>query len=360
MQIVKTVLFGGTLFGAAVMAQDLTPLQLRSACQSAPQNTVVVNSPIKVANYTPRVNVSTGCRIVFGATGKLEMDSINMGFAGPLVLQGGVTSGAILVKSLVEAPSVRVDLSGGDNIVSLGESTLRATSGDVAINVGQNSKLDVASRFTGRAHALIAAGSIQVTGGFKFDASFSDTSASGNGGITVSGAGDEMTLNAGNSNLISTAGAVAITSPGRQASYTHAVGQLRGATGITVSFAGNEGQATLQQVTANAGSGSLTVMTALGGARPAKSIVLESIITAGGSVSIVAAETGNSGEAALETSRIVATGAIVVRSGPLGTTNVKLNTLRSSVLTGAYTGPSGSCTAENNSIFAPAREMCLP
>ncbi len=360
MQILKTVLIGGSLLGAAAMAQDLTPLQLRAACQSAPMNTIVVNSPLKVANYTPRVNVSTGCRIIFGATGKLEMDSINMGFAGPLVLQGGVTSGAILVKSLVEAPSVNVDLSGGDNFVSLGESTLRATTGGVAVSVGQNSKFEVASRFTGRAHVLIAAGLIQINGGFKFDASLSDTSFSGNGGISISGAGDEMTLSVGNSNMISTAGAVSITSPGRQASYTHAIGQLRGATGITVSFDGNEGQATLQQVTANAGAGSLTVMTALGGARPAKSIVLESNITAGGSVSIVAAESGNSGEAAMETSRVVATGAIVVRSGPLGTTNVKLNNLRSSVLTGAYTGPSGSCTAESNTIIAPAQAMCLP
>ena len=360
MQILKTVLFGGSLFGAALMAQDLTPLQLKTACQTAPMNTIVLNSPLKVANYTPRVNVSTGCRIIFGATGKLEMDSINMGFAGPLVLQGGVTSGAILVKSLVEAQSVNIDLSGGDNFVSLGESTLRATTGGVAMSVGQNSKIEIASRFTGRGHAIIAAGSIQLSGGLKFDASLSDTSVSGNGGVSISGAGDEMTLNAGNSNVISTAGAIAITSPGRQASYTHAVGQLRGATGVTVSFAGNEGQATLQQVTANAGSGSLTVMTALGGARPAKSIVLESNITAGGSVLIVAAETGNSGEAALESTRVAATGSIVVRSGPLGTTNVKLNNLRSSVLTGAYTGPSGSCTAENNTIVAPAQAMCLP
>jgi len=121
--------------------------------------------------------------------------------------------------------------------------------------------------------------------------------------------------------------AISITSPGVQASLDFNQGQLRAGTGITVSFSGNEGQLQLQQVNANAGSGSASFVTALGGARPAKSFIIVTVI---------------------------------VRFGPGGTTNVKLNTLRSGSLVGAYAGPSGSCTAEGNTVVSPAQVLCLP
>ncbi len=359
MKVLRNILGGSALLAASAMAQDLTPLQLKAACESAFMNTIAVNAPLKVANYGPRVSVASGCRIIFGPNGKLETDSINIGFTGPLTVQGGSSSGAIFVKSLVEAPSVSVDLTGTDNFLGFAESTVRATAGNVVIRTGESSKWTVASRFTGRAQAIIASGSVIVSGARKFEVSLSDTAVSGNTGVDISGSGDEATISIANSNVISSAGAISLTSPGRQGTLTHAVGQLRARSGITISFSGSEGQATLQQVTANAGLGSVSVITALSGARPAKSIVLESNITAGGSVSVIASETGESGEAALESSRVTASGGIVVRSGPLGTTNVKLNRLNSGVLTGAYTGPSGSCTAENNTIVAPAQEMCL-
>lgn len=350
----------GLLSAAAAFANDLTPQQLKSLCETAPGNTITINAPVKVANFSTRVNVSTGCRIIMGATAILEADTVNMGFAGPLVFQGGWKSGALLTKTLFEAPSLTFDFAGGENILSLGESTVRATTGNVVLNVGPASQWTVASRFTGRAHAIIAAGSILAAGAGKLDATLSDTSISGNGGISVSGSGNEMTFNLGNASMVSTAGAINITSPGVQATLNHAVGQLRGATGVSVSFSGNEGQISIQQVTVNAGTGSASFVSALSGARPAKTIVTESNITAGGAVSVVAAETGQSGEAAMETSRVNAGGAVVVRSGPLGTTNLKLNNLRSPSLVGAYTGPSGSCTAEGNTVIAPAQQLCLP
>lgn len=75
---------------------------------------------------------------------------------------------------------------------------------------------------------------------------------------------------------------------------------------------------------------------------------------------MLASVCGQSGEAALERSRVVSTGDLVVRSGSLGTTNVKVNTLpRSNSLVGAYTGASGSCTAEGNTVIAPAQSLCL-
>lgn len=356
----KKSLFGAALLAGAAFANDLTPQQLKAACETSPGNTVVVSGPIKVANFSPRVNVTTGCRLVFGATAKFESDSINMGFAGPLVFQGGTSAATVFSKTLFEAPSLTIDLAGGDNTIELSESTLRATTGNFTLNVGANSKLAVSSRFAGRVHAMQAAGSVQVTGGGKFDGGLTDTSVLGAGGISISGAGNEMSLGFGNSNLIATNGAISITSPGIQATLNYTMGQMRAGTGITVSFSGNEGQIALQQITANAGSGSATFVTALGGARPAKSIVIESNITAGGSVSVLASQNGQSGEAALESSRVTATGDLVVRSGALGTTNMKINTLRSNSLVGAYTGPSGSCTAEGNTVTAPVRALCIP
>jgi hypothetical protein len=313
-----------------------------------------------VANFSSRVNVVTGCRLVFAATAKFESDSINMGFAGPLVFQGGTTASAVFTKTLLEARSITLDLAGGDNTIELGESTLRATTGNLSASLGANSKLTVSSRFAGRTHALQAAGSVLVAGAGKFDGGLSDTSVLGTTGITISGSGNEMTLGFGNSNLIATSGAISITSPGIQSSLAHVFGQMRAGTGVTVSFSGNEGQIALQQVTVNAGSGSASFVTALGGARPAKSIVTESNITAGGSVSVFASVNGQSGEAALESSTVTATGDLVVRSGNLGTTNMKINTLRSNSLVGAYTGASGSCTAEGNTVTAPVQSLCLP
>lgn len=360
MSISKYSLLAATAFAGALFANDLTPQQLKAACETSPGNTVFVNGPIKVANFSARVNVTSACRLVLGPTAKLEADSINMGFAGPFTVQGGVTSATIFTKVLLEAPSMNLNLSSGDNAILLGESTLRATTGNFTASVGPNSQWNVASRFAGRPHALQAAGSIQVSGAGKFDASLSDTSLLGATGIFVSGAGNEMTVAIGNSNLVSTSGAINITSPGIQATLDFAQGQLRAASGIAISFSGNEGQATLQQVTANSGVGSFVVQTALGGARPAKSVVLSSNITSGGAVSVVAAEGGQSGEAAMESTRVVAAGSVVVRSGPVGTTNMKFNTLRSNTLVGAYTGPSGSCTAEGNAITSPVRALCLP
>lgn len=356
----KSSLFSAALLASAALANDLTPQQLKAACETTPGNTVLVNGPIKIANFSARVNVTTGCRLVFAANAKFESDSINMGFAGPLVFQGGTTSATVFTKTLFEAPSITIDLAGGSNEVNVGESTLRATTGNLSVNVGPNSVWNVFSRFAGRVHALQAAGSVQITGAGKFDGNLSDSSVLGASGISMSGAGNEMTLSFGNSNLIATSGAIAISSPGIQATLNYAQGQMRAGSGISITFNGNEGQASLQQVTANSGTGSFTVQTALGGARPAKSIVIESNITAGGSVNVLASIGGQSGEAALESSRVVATGDIVVRSGNLGTTNVKVNTLRSNSLVGAYTGASGSCTAETNTVTAPVRALCLP
>jgi hypothetical protein len=305
------------------------------------------------------VNVTTGCRILFGANGFLETDSINMGFAGPLVLQGGLKAGFKMVNSLIEAPSATLDLAGGENIVDLSASTLRATAGNIVIHTGSVAQVVVSSRFPARAHALEAAGSVQMSGGAKLDASISDSSVSGAAGISVTGSGNEMNLNLANSNLIAVSGPIHVSSPGIQATMNYSQGRMQAGTGISVSFAGNEGQIYLQQVVAAAGSGSASFVTALGGARPSKSIVLESTITAGGSVSVIASLGGESGEAALESSRVTATGDIAVRSGPLGTTNVKINRLQSSSLAAASTGPSGSCTAEGNTVIAPAQALCI-
>lgn len=360
MSILHKMIGGAAALASALFANDLTPQQLKAACETSPGNTVIVSGPIKISGFSSRVNVVTGCRLVFGATAKFESDSINMGFAGPLVFQGGTTSAAVFAKTLIEARSVTLDLAGGDNIVDIGESTLRATAGNIAVTLGPNSQWKAASFFAGRTQSMTASGTIQVSGSGKLDGSLSSTAISGATGISISGSGNEMTLGFGNSNLLALSGAISITSPGVQATLDYAQGLMRAGTGITVSFSGNEGQATLQGVTVNAGTGAATIVTALGGARPAKSIVLESNITAPGGLTISASANGQSGEAALETSRVAATGAVVVRSGSLGTTNVKLNNLRSSSLVGAYTGPSGSCTAENNTVVAPVQALCLP
>lgn len=356
----KSILSATALTATAAFAQDLTPQQLKSACETAAGNTVVFNGPVKVSNFSSRVNVRTGCRIVFGATGRLEADSINMGFAGPLSFQGGVTSGVVLTKALLEARTITVDLTGGDNEVNLAESTIRATAGGISVQEGAASKLTVSSQFAGRTQAMQATAAIQITGGDKFDATVDGTSLVAPAGITMIGGGDELTLSLTNTNLTAASGAVNIASSGRQASVTYVFGQIRTGTGISVNLSGNEGQIALQQVTANAGSGSASFVTALSGARPAKSIVKESSITAGGGVSVVAAETGESGEAELETSTVRAGADVIVRSGPRGTTNAKLNSLQSPSLVGVYTGPSGSCLAEGNAVVAPVQALCLP
>jgi hypothetical protein len=352
------LLSAAVLFAGAAFAQQLTPQQLKQACETSPANTVLVNGPLKISGFTSRVNVASGCRIVFAATGALETDSINMGFAGPLVLQGGLKSGAKLVKTLLEAPSINAGLAGGENLVELSESTVRASAGNVAVSLGDSSQWVVVGRFAGRAHAMIATGSIVVTGARKLDASLSGTSLNGAAGISFSAAGDELTLTLGDTNLISTAGPIDISSPGRQATLQYANGIVRAASGITVTFSGSEGQLDIKGVQANAGTGSVSFVTALSGARPAKSIVTESTITAGAGFQVEASLTGESGEAALESSRVTAGRDIRVQSGPLGTTNVKLNSLRSNTFAGASTGPSGSCTAENNTVIAPLQALC--
>lgn len=361
MQIKKIAPLGAALFASAVFGNDLTPQQLKAACETSPGNTVVVNSALKVANFSTRVNVTTGCRLVFGLDAKFEGDSINMGFAGPLVFQGGLKSGVVLVKTLFEAPSVTFDLAGGENQVSLGESTVRATTGNVVINAGPLSQVAIVSRFATRTQAILAAGSVQMTGAGKLDAQISETTLQGTTGISINASGEELTFGVANASLLAPSGAISITGPGRQASLDYSLGQMRAGNGVTVNFSGNESQIQMQNVTVNAGTGSASFITALGGARPAKSIIYSSNITAGGSVTVQAADTGFAGEAALESSRVTATGSIVVRTGAQGTTNVKINgLLRSSSLVGAYTGPSGSCTAEGNTIVSPAQAMCLP
>ncbi len=347
---------GAMLMAGSVFGNDLTPLQLKAACETSPRNTVAVNTPIKVANFTTRVNVTTGCRLVFGFDAKFEADSINMGFAGPLVFQGGLKSGVLAVKSLLEAPSVTFDLAGGENQIALAESTVRATTGNVLINAGPVSQVSVSSRFATRTQAILAAGSVQIAGSGKLDAQIIETTVQGNGGVNINASGDELTLNVANANLLAPSGTISITGPGRQASFDYALGQMRAGNGVTVNFSGSDGQILMQNVTVNAGTGSASFITALSGARPAKSILVSSTINAGGSVTVQASDAGQSGEAALESSRVTAAGSVVVRSGPQGTTNVKFNQLRSNSLVGA----SGSCTAEGNTIVSPARALCLP
>jgi len=360
MKLMNVTALGATLAASAALAIDVTPQQLKSLCETSPMNTVAVNAPIKVSNFSPRVNVTTGCRIVFGFDARLEADSINMGFAGPVVFQGGLKSGVILTKALLEAPSVTFDLAGGENLISLGESTVRATTGNVVMAAGPISQISLVKRFATRTQSVLAAGSVQISGAGKLDAQISETVVQGNAGVSVNASGEELTLAISSSNLVAANGAISITGPGRQATLDYSGGIMRAGNGVTVNLSGSEGQIAMQNVTVNAGLGSASFITALGGARPAKSVIVSSNITSGGSVTIQASNAGQSGEAALESSRVTATGDVVVLSGPQGTTNMKFNTLRSSTLVGAYTGPSGSCTAEGNAIVSPVRQLCRP
>jgi parallel beta-helix repeat protein len=230
----------------------------------------------------------------------------------------------------------------------------------VVIAAGPISQISIVSRFATRTQAILAAGSVQVSGAGKLDAQIAETTVQGNAGVSVSASGEELTLAIANSSLVATSGAISITSPGRQGTLDYSLGQMRAANGVTVNLSGPEGQIAMQNVTVNAGLGSASFITAVGGARPAKTVIFSSNITSGGSVTVQSSEAGQGGEAILDGSRVTATGSVVVRSGPQGTTNVKLNTLRSNSMVGAYVGPSGSCTAEGNTITSPARQLCLP
>jgi hypothetical protein len=78
MQLTKLAALGASLFAGTAMANDLTPQQLKTLCETSPMNTVAVNAPIKVSNFSTRVNVNTGCRIVFGFDARFEILNVSL------------------------------------------------------------------------------------------------------------------------------------------------------------------------------------------------------------------------------------------------------------------------------------------
>lgn len=346
------------LLGGALMAQDLTPVQFKQLCETSPMNTFTLRAPTKILGTAPTVTaINSSCRINFATGAKLEADQSAFSFAGPLVFQAGPNAEVTLVKSYFEAPSVQIT-EGLSSSLILTESAVKANAGNITIALGASGKVDASMSYAGMPNALEAAGAISITGGAR--AAFNLVTANAVAGTTfsISMNGVEANFQLHNSSVSAQGGPLSVIAPGALANFDLSSASLTAASGITLSARGREGKVNLSQVQVNAGSGSVAIDAGVGAAPSGVIKLVDTNVTAGGAVTLLASRNSTLGEAAVEVSTINAGGAVRVESGSGGTTTVLNNGLTSPTLIQVFAPANGSCVAENNRAVAPTLRLC--
>lgn len=354
-------LFAGalTLAAASLCAQDITPTQFKTLCETSPLNTVVLRAPTKILGTGPVVTVvNTACRVNFLGGAKLEADQAAFRFAGQLVFQAGPTVEVNLVKSYFEAPSMQIT-EGQSSILNLTESTLKSTSGGITIGLGANGNVSASMPYAGQLNALDSAGAITINGGARSTFSLINASTAAGTSIAVNFAGTEAKFQLQNSQLSAAAGPVSLIAPGQLADFDLSSATITAATGINLSARGLEGKIMASQMELNAGSGSVDIIAGAGTQAKGNVNIVNANITAGGAVTVLGSRGAIEGVAVVEVSTINAGGAIRIESGNGGITTALNNRLTSPSSIQVFAPASGSCVAENNAATAPVLRLCL-
>lgn len=349
-------------FGLMVSAQSIDSTDaLKLACETSPNNTVVIDYPAKVNNGGTvefPATVNAGCTISLTPSGSFETDQIGISFNGQFAIQSNSQTQVKIVKSALTATSMNLTTAGNGSYLGISESLLKTTEGDFNVSAGFQSVVEIALPLSGSLSSIESSGGVSFTGGSgKFEGSVLETQILAMTGITVSMGGAEGIFKTDRSNLVTANGAVTISSQGSKSLVEMAFGEVRAANGINVTLPGSEGNLVWQDMRANSGVGSIAIDVARFGS-VGKIGVFGSVLNSGAGVSLLASLNGRSGLAALENTAVTASNNVVVQTGRVGETLVKTSNINSLTSIVFRNGIGGKCLSDQNVLVAPFIRAC--
>lgn len=352
----------------AIASHLVTTADLRSACQTNPGHVVVLDHAVKIfdgARPPSTELVGSGCTIHIGPGAKLEIERVSMTFAGPLVVESPDKAEVKMSMSFLSAPSVNVNLTGAGSAMETTLSGIHATTGDLLITMGNESKLIVLERLLpGPSEALAAATTVRIHGGHKFTGQLNEMGISAPQGITIAITGDEGLLKVEQVFFTAAQGSIAISASGTKGQLEMSESNLRFGNMLSIRLAGADSLVGLKQTSAGGASdtqdapGGLVIESGSGSAENGKIQASEVSFFNVASITLLGSSMGLKGGLKLEKSRISASKAIVLETGAQGVTEVKENSGGAGTTFRVATGLGGNCIGTPNSFFAPMMQIC--
>lgn len=348
---------------AFAQVQIKSTAQLKAACETSPGNTVVLTTQSIDLDQGPRPPaaeiVNSGCTIVLSPTANFEAESVGIHFNGPFRIQGVAKSMVFIDEAVISAPSVTLDLAGSESNLMMDQGSLRATAGNLVINLGNLGKMELKQQpVVGGFLALDASGTVQINGSGSLSAALLEATVRGNGGVAISMAGPEALLKTERMTFQSSAGSFTVTSPGQKGLLEMGFSTITSGGAVNMTLAGAESGFKMISTSVTAGS-NISFVSGSGAAGITNLLLGDVTATAGGALTVQAAMSGLKGEVGVEKSNLRANGgALRIETGNEGKTGVKETRLTSNSLVRIASGVGGVCLSELNTITAPTQQVC--
>ncbi len=325
-------------------AQTFSPAQFAAACQANPGNTVVLTQPTQWqgASATATVTVPSGCTVVLATGASLELDTLTLRFAGPLVVQGGAQARVSLNRGSITAPRVTLALTGDDGQLLMNESRLASTTGPLALQFGERGVLEVKNSGSWYQPRLAARGRLTLSAGGRFTGSIVDSGVQGARGIGITFNGSESALKIEGSDLLLSSGAP------NGGAYTSG--------DFTVT--GSAPKVAFEMLQSNLLEAGQDIHWVLNGTE--SRIGVQGLTSQTRSQRIVMKAMGLKGEVRVENVLLYASPEAIIESGVQGSTLVTNSpgSINASQLIRVRAGLGGSCSAAPQGLVAPVLQVC--
>lgn len=359
-----------TLFGVALAttilatpaaAQSLeSTVDLRNACQQAPNNTITLQQNTKISSGAGPIipeAVNCGCTVIIPAGLKLEFENVGMTFAGGITFRSTGLAEVRLQNTSLNATSIAVSLLGKGSILSLDRSSVVATTGDVTATFGEEGLLVTRNRLIpGDGYSVRAAGEFRIAGGAKLGVDMEESRMEASRGFSLEMGGPDGLVKCDTLRILAPAGGISITSASEKSTAEFKSCWIVARDQIALSFGGAQSKLSLNAtniIREDAKAAPATVTVEVMGAEgnlEAKQVGLQN------ANSTMTMRTGTRGSTKIENAGASVAGTIEFVSGVQGTTEVKDCYLTSSTRIRITSG--GSCNSSSNLLTAPIVETC--
>ncbi|MGL6291322.1 MAG: hypothetical protein ACRC2H_11575 [Silanimonas sp.] len=336
----------GLLIGAMPAAAQMTPAAFMAACQSSPDNLVILRQSLKLqGSFTGETyTASSGCSVYLSNDAALELDTLTLRFGGPFTIVGADKGKLVAAKAVLEASTIEVRFLREEGQLEINEGQLYARDGDFNANFAGKGRLEMKNSGGWTRGGIRARGAVRFATGDFFTGTVSDSGIEGGAGIRFDIFGrdtewkvEKSTLNVSNFTF---AGAAPVTT-GPFAIQSSAFKSKVEISDTNLRFA------------------SQTIDVRLAGAE--SSLLLNGVTSQTGSQSIYLGAPGDKGVVLIERPLFLGNPEIVVQSGPSGATGVIGNpgSLTAQRRVSVSSGPGGSCVVTPSwTLTAPQVEAC--
>ncbi len=336
----------GLLIGTMPAAAQMTPAAFMAACQSSPDNVVVLRQSLKLqGSFTGETyTASTGCRVFLAPDASFELDTLTLRFAGPFALVGADKGKLVAAKAVLEASAIDLRFDREEGQLEINEGQLFARSGDFQATFAGKGRLEMKNSGGWTRGGIRSRGAVRFTTGPFFTGSVSDSGIEGGGGIRLDVLGSDTEWKIEKSTL-------------NVSNFTFA-----GAAPVSFGPFAIQGSAPKTKVEisdTNLRFASETIDMRLAGAE--SSLLLKNMTSQTGSSAVYIGAPGDKGIVLIERPLFFGNPEITVQSGPSGSTGVIGNpgSLYAQQRVSVSTGAGGSCIVTPSSMLtAPQVDAC--